>query len=749
MADDALLRRLGAAAIQKLPLPVQQTMRGVTFRAENGPTQSIASGSQRGNLAGIIPGQNVINIMDQAAFQKAPEQLAMHEAIHKWQDDLPPAIQAQIPPDDPNNPYQVWDTNRVAQLLAHGGTLANMPKEQASSTGQYYQAQGGDKSAPKAMRNTYGKLIETMPTVPQSVVMPTDPFQKGINTTLRPPRAPMMMSQQTYTKGQPAEPPPPPGYTVDSEPAPPAGYTLDAGPDAPPAIKPSIPVPQGLQGPPAPSPAQFGSSISDVFNTIAQHGKNMVAGPYHAFTDAPRNAGEQRIKSLPGNSGLFGQADLGAARMFAEPTIQNARESVAQYKAGNNEAGFQSAMDAVPVVGPWAKQIETDTQNKGAVAGMAGLATDIFAPKLAGKAVGMGLQATGRATQLASTSPASLKLATTRAIVPGPPEAMLMRALKPSVAYPDAQGLFGRRLPDVINQNPNIKTVSDFANAADSAAGAKNAQYRGLLDPHINEPVDVQPLVDAQNSSVPFIAKTENPGIIGSTQNVAARYAPKPETTETVTSPLVDEFGGPITRKVTTPAESPKTLGFADQVRRDSNRVLHSYLSDTPEDRYAARVRPDVARMDALNNASRDLTYGKLSDLTGTPEEDIRDTQHAYGDLQDIGDIAGKRNIVASRANPMSLSEQIASGSGGIKDRLTGYVTERLLKDATSSDSITQAAIDRFKNPKMRLQPYANPFARATMGTGRNLAGIGTAIQRAPLVKNPLFLLNRPNQSQK
>lgn len=190
MADDQLLQRLGTAAISKLPPALQRSMRGVTFRGEGGPTESIASGSRSGNLAGVIPGQNVINVMDPQAFQRAPEQLAMHEGMHIWQNNLPPAIQAQIPADDPKNPYQVWDTNRVAQLLSKGGTPANMPREQASATAQYYQAQGGDQSAPKAMQNTYGKLIQKMPTLPQSVVMPTDPTQKGINTTLRPPQTP-------------------------------------------------------------------------------------------------------------------------------------------------------------------------------------------------------------------------------------------------------------------------------------------------------------------------------------------------------------------------------------------------------------------------------------------------------------------------------------------------------------------------------------------------------------------------------
>lgn len=308
MADD-LLQRLGAAAIQKLPLPLQQSMRGVTFRGESGPTQSIASGSQQGNLAGVIPGQNVINVMDPAAFQKAPEQLAAHEGMHIWQNNLPPTIRAQMPPDDPKNPYQVWDTNRVAQLLARGGTPANMPSEQASATAQYYQAQGGDKSAPQVMRDTYGKLIQTMPTVPESTIMPTDPNQQGINTTPRPPRAPMMMSQKTYAKGQPpdSDPPPPAGYTVDNDPAPPAGYTLDAPTSTGPA-----PAPAGntLSAAPAPS---WGQQLTE---DLQQGGSRTVVG---------RTLGHMQGRGDQGYTGLESGVSPGAADYVGSPFLGTAR----------------------------------------------------------------------------------------------------------------------------------------------------------------------------------------------------------------------------------------------------------------------------------------------------------------------------------------------------------------------------------------------------------------------------------------
>lgn len=159
----------------------------------------------------------------------------------------------------------------------------------------------------------------------------------------------------------------------------------------------------GAKSPEPPTMLQkaFGANpLSDTASSIGSHLKNLVAGPYHAFTDEPQNAAEQRITQLPGNSGILGKIDLGAARMFAEPTVQAGREAIKQAKAGNtglngsSEYDAQgnytpnalgSAMDAVPIAGPWARSVETEAHQKGALPALAGLATDVLASAGAGK----------------------------------------------------------------------------------------------------------------------------------------------------------------------------------------------------------------------------------------------------------------------------------------------------------------------------------------------------------------------------
>jgi hypothetical protein len=135
----------------------------------------------------------------------------------------------------------------------------------------------------------------------------------------------------------------------------------------------------------APAPT-WGSTPSEILSTIGQHAKNLVAGPYHAFADAPRDPGEQgAYAAMNAVTGGNGQIGLALNRLLgvsnSVQTLQNARNLT-----GNNKV--QAYEDAVPVVGPWAKQIETDVTNKGAVAGLAGLATDVLAPTAAVKGMG-------------------------------------------------------------------------------------------------------------------------------------------------------------------------------------------------------------------------------------------------------------------------------------------------------------------------------------------------------------------------
>jgi hypothetical protein len=248
-------------------------------------------------------------------------------------------------------------------------------------------------------------------------------------------------------------------------------------------------------------------------------------------------------------------------------------------------------------------------------------------------------------------------------------------------------------------------------------------------------------------NSIPLIAETENPGIVGGTNRVANRYVPKPETSETVTSPLVDQFGGPIQSTKVTPAEPAKTLGFTDQIRKDSNQKLHSLYNKTQGDRYAALANPETARTFALNNQVRDLTYKGLSDASGMPESDIRDNQNMHSALIDTADIANKREPVFARHDPVTLSQKVAVGHGGPIATAFNWAKEKGLQHLTNSDALVNSAIDRYKNPiATPLQPRNGLLPRAFSNVGQGVRNLGGAIDNTKQLTIPPIAYTRRDQ---
>jgi hypothetical protein len=469
----------------------------------------------------------------------------------------------------------------------------------------------------------------------------------------------------------------------------------------------------------------------------------MVAGPIKAAASPPQNTQESAVES----ANPFGRLGLAAYRMTAEPainSIQQAASATNGHPSYNQNGDYTPTkadlyMDALPIVGPWARNVENDAQKNGAVAGLAGLATDVLAPKVAGHAAGLGMQALGKAVKFAASTGPARQVALTRMIVPGSPTELLTRALKPSVANPDFESQMTRALPDIVKENP-APGVAGFGQAADAAKTQEQNWYQGLLRPHANNPVDMSPVSSAQMNSIPTIESLESPGIIGKTESVSSQYIPRAPKQVTTTSPILDEFGNPITRTTTIPGEPPRTLGLSDTLRQESNQKLHSLYEKSGGDRYAALANPETARTFALNNALREVTYGNLSDASGVPQAEIARRQGLYGDLSDISDVVNKRNIVFGRQSPYSLQESIAmSGGDPIRSPLA-YLGQRILKNSTDPNAMTNAAIDRFRSSGgPSLEPGNSLFSKASSAAGNALDGAGKALRRSPLVKNPFF----------
>lgn len=289
------LQATGTDALQKAPQPLQRVLHGlgVQFRGETGPTQDAASTENgaapearnttnannfstipftSGNsIAGVIPGSSNVSVMNEPEFNKNANQIAPHEGMHVWQNNLPPALQAKIPQDNPSDPYNFGGLNALQAKRKQGYTMLSFPREQQAAMVQYRQAQGGDK-APPMVRQAIDPYLGDMNSIPLSQIDMTDPNAKEINTHPRAPLPPIMnYATDTYKKGEPAPGDDP--YAAFVQTGTVGGHAPDDSP---------VGVAQGVSNPSA-APAE--------------------TDPYASYAGAPQNPDEpydmQLLKSIP------------------------------------------------------------------------------------------------------------------------------------------------------------------------------------------------------------------------------------------------------------------------------------------------------------------------------------------------------------------------------------------------------------------------------------------------------------------
>ncbi len=111
-------------------------------------------------------------------------QLYAHELTHIKQNNLPPALQKALPPDNPSDPYNYGGAEGLRKV---GGDPMKLSREQQGAAMQYLtaQRQGGAKYDP-----IYNTFEQKFGELPLSTVEATSPNQKGINTKARTPGLP-------------------------------------------------------------------------------------------------------------------------------------------------------------------------------------------------------------------------------------------------------------------------------------------------------------------------------------------------------------------------------------------------------------------------------------------------------------------------------------------------------------------------------------------------------------------------------
>lgn len=199
------LQRIGNQALQNAPQPLRRALDnlGVQFRGATPDEYHTDGNYDSSNIAGVPQGDpRTVRVMAPRAFEDNADQLATHEGMHVAQNNWAPAIQKAIPADNPHDLYNYGGTGGVKSLLARGGTIADMPREQAAAAMQYGQSQG--------MPEPYNQLAHTIDKIPLSTIEMTDPMAKTMNMHPRTPQVPpssvpgMNFAKEIYQPGQPA-----------------------------------------------------------------------------------------------------------------------------------------------------------------------------------------------------------------------------------------------------------------------------------------------------------------------------------------------------------------------------------------------------------------------------------------------------------------------------------------------------------------------------------------------------------------
>jgi hypothetical protein len=129
---------------------------------------------------------------------------------------------------------------------------------------------------------------------------------------------------------------------------------------------------------------------TDVARNVASHVGDAITGPVKAFASPANGTVENAITNIAGPGVLAGY------RTAVEPSVAALREAFRQRRAGNigltkdpydaqgnyKPTVVSSAMDAIPIVGPWSRNVENEARTKGAVPALAGMGTDIAAGEL-------------------------------------------------------------------------------------------------------------------------------------------------------------------------------------------------------------------------------------------------------------------------------------------------------------------------------------------------------------------------------
>jgi len=160
-------------------------------------------------------------------------------------------------------------------------------------------------------------------------------------------------------------------------------------------------------------------------------------------------------------------------------------------------------------------------------------------------------------------------------------------------------------------------------------------QYQDIAGPMAKAEVDMTPLADAIDKSIPRSMRIENPQAVEAMEAMAGQYRG---------------------RKM--------PLAEVEELLHEFNDQLDSYYAKNPTaQRSAAAKNPDTAATHAKAEATRKAIYERLDVNEGKVPREIK---RRYGDLLDLESHAVRRYNDAIRSAPAGLLEHLGSPEAGI-----------------------------------------------------------------------------------
>lgn len=267
-------------------------------------------------------------------------------------------------------------------------------------------------------------------------------------------------------------------------------------------------------------------------------------------------------------------------------------------------------------------------------------------------------------------------------LVDGPPESMLTRAIKPTKNNTNWNTDLQKAAPLMKSAEAAIgKPIAGVDDAIDAAAHAKKdiwQQYQQRLGAsgQAGATIDGNSIADAMVDSIDKRTAAQNPGLVNKIKATADTY------------------------------RRPLPLSEAEDFLQSANKDLNTYYLKNKVGQQVAEGDPETAYTVAEAKALRKGLYDKLDTITGPGAAQLK---QAYGALTNVEKELYGRQLVAARANPESLSEQLSTvaGAGRIAKGMATFnpgdvlegaqniAVSRALKARNSSDSMIERAFQK------------------------------------------------------